>query len=428
MTQLLSARKGGITPEMKKAAAAEGVSPETIRDLIALGHAVLPANARRKKRSYCAIGRGLTVKVNANVGTSMDYPSPENEERKAKAAVEAGADAIMDLSTGGDIPAVRKRLLEAAAIPFGTVPIYQAAVEAVRRPGSIIDMTPEDMLGAIRRHAEDGVDFVTVHAGVTTGAARAIAESGRICGIVSRGGAFLAEWMAKNRAENPLYERFDEVISICLEHDVTLSLGDGLRPGALADSLDEGQVTELMALAGLARRAREAGVQVMIEGPGHVPMDQIKAQVELEKKLCDGAPFYVLGPLVTDIAPGFDHITSAIGGALAAWAGADFLCYVTPSEHLGLPDEEQVRQGVIAARIAGHAADIARGLPSAIERDREFSKLRAARDWKGQIEKAIHPETARRVRAASKPSDDKVCSMCGPFCPFILSGKPGRKK
>ncbi len=426
MTQLLSAREGKITREMAEAARRESQSPEEIAALIAEGHAVIPANRGRTGRVACAIGRGLTVKVNANVGTSHDYPSLENEERKIRAAVSAGADAVMDLSTGGDITSVRRRLLQIAPVPFGTVPVYQAAVEAVTRPGSIVDMSPDGMLGAIRRHAEDGVDFVTVHSGVTLASAETLRQGGRVCGIVSRGGAFLAEWMDHNGAENPLFERFDEVLQICLEHDVTLSLGDGLRPGAIADAFDAAQVHELMILSGLARRARAAGVQVMIEGPGHVPMDQIKAQVELEKRLCDGAPFYVLGPLVTDIAPGYDHITSAIGGAIAAWAGADFLCYVTPSEHLGLPDEEQVKQGVIAARIAAHAADVARGLPSAAARCREFSGLRAARDWKGQIENSIDPEAARKIRLKARPSDEKVCSMCGPYCPFT-NLKPGRK-
>jgi len=423
MTQLRKAREGTVTPEMERAAAREAVDPGQLCSLIAEGVAVLPANRNHPAQNYRAIGRGLSVKVNANIGTSSDYPDPDREERKLLIAIEAGADAVMDLSTGGDIRAIRKRLLAVCDVPLGTVPVYEAAVEAVNRPGSIVEMTPDAMVDVVRRHAEDGVDFVTLHCGVTADVVQTYRRCQRICRIVSRGGAFCAEWIIHNEQENPLYARFDEILDICLAHDVTLSLGDGLRPGALADAFDAAQVHELIVLAELADRAREADVQVMIEGPGHVPLDQIRAQVELQKKLCKGAPFYVLGPLVTDIAPGYDHITSAIGGALAAWAGADFLCYVTPSEHLSLPDEEQVRQGVMASRIAAHAGDLARGMPGALERDAAFSRLRAARDWEGQIETSLDPEAARRIRNQGKPTDEKVCSMCGAYCPFALQDR-----
>jgi phosphomethylpyrimidine synthase len=425
MTQLSKARAGEVTAEMEEAALSEGVAPDRVRKSIEAGTAVLPANRSRTHRKNLVIGKGFRTKVNANIGTSRDYADLEVEIAKLEAAAEAGADAVMDLSTGGDIRAVRKSLLARTSLPFGTVPVYECGVEAVRTSGSIMGMTPDSMIESVRIHAEDGVDFVTVHSGVTRDVVRGLSEAERICSIVSRGGSFLAEWMEVHGEENPYFARFDDLIEIARAYDVTLSLGDGLRPGAIADAMDEPQVRELMVLAKLARRARKADVQVMIEGPGHVPLQQVRAQVELEKELCDGAPFYVLGPLVTDIAPGYDHIVSAIGGALAAWAGADFLCYVTPSEHLSLPDVQQVREGVVAARIAGHAADIAKDLPGAFDRDRAFSKLRRARDWEGMLENAIDPLAARTLRERGRPSDEDVCSMCGPFCPFKLKDEGG---
>ncbi|MHC5037580.1 MAG: phosphomethylpyrimidine synthase ThiC [Planctomycetota bacterium] len=428
MTQLQSAWAGDVTAEMEEAARAERVSPRVVRERIAEGTAVLPANRLRTNRRNLVIGKGFRVKVNANLGTSLDYADLSREIAKLEAAEEAKADAVMDLSTGGDIREIRKTLLAKTSLTFGTVPIYECGIDAVRETGSIMGMTGDGMLEAVRRHAEDGVDFVTVHSGVTREVCAGLDGARRVCHIVSRGGAFLAEWMKVKGEENPYYARFDEVLEIAKAFDVTLSLGDGLRPGAIADAMDGPQVHELMVLAGLARRAREEGVQVMIEGPGHVPLHQIRAQVELEKELCEGAPFYVLGPLVTDISPGYDHIVSAIGGALAAWAGADFLCYVTPSEHLSLPDAQQVREGVIAARIAGHAADIARGIPGARETDLAFSRMRRARDWKGMIENALDPQAARAIREKGKPSDDDVCSMCGPFCPFKLKDAKASKK
>ncbi len=420
MTQLASATAGTITAEMEEAARHEGVAPETVRERIAAGHAVLPANRRRTGRRNILIGKGFSVKVNANLGTSRDYADVERERKKMKAAEEAGADAVMDLSTGGDIRAIRRDLIAGTYLTFGTVPIYECGILAERETGSILGMSADDMFEAVKNHIEDGVDFLTIHAGVTRDVVATLDADTRVCDIVSRGGAFLAEWTSHHGKENPFYARFDDLLDLCREDDVTISLGDGLRPGALADALDAAQVHELMVLSVLARRAREAGVQVMIEGPGHVPLHQVRAQVEMEKELCGGAPFYVLGPLVTDIAPGYDHIVSAIGGALAAWAGADFLCYVTPSEHLSLPDEQHVREGVIASRIAAHASDIARGLPGAFERDRDFSVMRRARDWPGMLKNALDPEAARLIRQKGMPSDEETCSMCGPFCPFKL--------
>jgi len=421
MTQLEAARKGQITDEMRRVAAAEGIEPERLRATIAEGKAVVPANVHRSRKRPCAIGAGLRTKVNANIGTSGDYADLAAELAKLQAAEAAGTDTVMDLSTGGDLKAIRKAVLERASVPVGTVPIYDVGTRAVRDQGSLAAMKADDILGAVREHAEQGVDFVTVHCGVTREVVQTLLNTRRMCGMVSRGGTFLARWMRQTGQENPLYERFDELLDIAREHDVTLSLGDGMRPGAIEDAFDAPQVHELMVLAELAERARAAGVQVMIEGPGHVPLHQVEAQVRLEKELCKGAPFYVLGPVVTDIAPGYDHITSAIGGALAAAAGADFLCYVTPAEHLGLPDVEQVRQGVIAARIAAHAADIAKGVAGARERDREISLLRRRRDWEGQLAHCIDPELARTLREKVKPSDEETCSMCGELCVFKLA-------
>ncbi len=418
MTQMESARKGQVTDAMRAVAAAEGLDAETVRRNVADGFAVIPLNKNRRPRGVIGVGRGLRVKVNANLGTSTDYADVAAELEKLCAAEEAGADAVMDLSTGGDIPAIRRRIMEACRVTVGTVPIYEAAAGAARGRGRLDAMTADDMLASVRRHAEDGVDFVTVHCGVT----RRIVESEplrrRVCGIVSRGGTFLAHWILRHRQENPLYERFDELIDIAREFDVTLSLGDGLRPGAIADAMDGPQVEELMTLADLARRAVAAGVQTMLEGPGHVPLDQVEAQVKLAKELTGGLPFYVLGPIVTDVAPGYDHITSAIGGAVAAMAGADFLCYVTPTEHLGLPRPQDVREGVVAARIAAHAADVARGRPGAREWDLRMSRARAARDWEKQAAEALDPERARELRRERRPGHDDVCSMCGDYCVF----------
>ncbi len=423
MTQLQLARHNIISQEMKQVATDEGLAPEYIRDHIAEGKIVIPANRRRKATKICGIGIGLKTKVNANIGTSADYTNVTIELEKLQAAEEAGADAVMDLSTGGDLRAIRKRIIGAASIAVGSVPIYEAAVKTVQHKHAIVDMTATDMLEAVKLHCEDGVDFITVHCGATRGVLRHLKENKRICGVVSRGGTFLVEWMIHNGQENPLYENYDEILAIAREYDVTLSLGDAMRPGALADAFDRAQVYELNVLAELAQRALDAGVQVMVEGPGHVPLNQVTAQVQLQKELCKGVPFYVLGPIVTDVAPGYDHITSAIGGAIAAAAGADFLCYVTPTEHLSLPGPSDVRSGVMAARIAAHAADIAKGIKSAWEWDKKMSQFRRKRNWEGQFSTCIDPTVARSIREKGRPQNDEVCSMCAEYCVFKLSDK-----
>ncbi len=365
-----------------------------------------------------AVGESLRVKVNANLGTSGDLHDEDLELRKLEAAVKAGTDTLMDLSTGGDLRSIRRRIVEGSPVPVGSVPIYEAIVEAVRKRGGGERMQPEEMLDAIRLHGDDGISFVTVHCGVTLSALEHLERKPRVCGIVSRGGSFLARWMRAHKQENPLFERYDEVLDICKHYGMVISLGDGLRPGAIADSMDNAQVQELITLGDLSRRAREKGVQAIIEGPGHVPLDQIPAQILLQKRLCNDAPFYVLGPLVTDIAPGLDHITSAIGGAVAAASGADFLCYVTPSEHLGLPDMEDVRIGVLSARVAGHAADLVRRRPGAWEWDEKMSRARKGRNWAEQIRLAIDPELAREIRARTCQEDHETCTMCGDLCAY----------
>ncbi|MCF6157561.1 MAG: phosphomethylpyrimidine synthase ThiC [wastewater metagenome] len=423
MTQLQQARQNSITEEMKHVAKVEDVDPEYVRARIAEGKIIIPANHKRKATKVCGIGTGLKTKINANIGTSADYADVANELEKLRMAEEAGADAVMDLSTGGDLRSIRKKIIESTFLTVGSVPIYEAAVKAVQNKRSIVDMTAGDMLEAIRLHCEDGIDFITVHCGATKGVLKHLKEGKRVCGVVSRGGTFLVEWMIHNNRENPLYEEYDEILAIASEYDVTLSLGDALRPGALADAFDRAQVYELNVLAELAQKALDAGVQVMVEGPGHVPLNQVTAQVQLQKELCKGVPFYVLGPIVTDIAPGYDHITSAIGGAIAAAAGADFLCYVTPTEHLSLPRPADVRSGVMAARIAAHAADIAKGVKSAWEWDKKMSQFRRKRDWQGQFNTCIDPLVARDIREKGRPQNDEVCSMCAEYCVFKLSDK-----
>lgn len=423
MTQLQQARQNIITQEMRQVAKDEDIDPEYVRARIAEGKVIIPVNCKRKAAKVCGIGTGLKTKVNANIGTSADYADIANELEKLRMLEEAGADAVMDLSTGGDLRSIRKKIIESTSITVGSVPIYEAAVKAVQQKRSIVDMTARDMIEAVRLHCEDGVDFITVHCGATKGVLKHLKEGKRICGVVSRGGTFLVEWMIHNSRENPLYEEYDEILAIAKEYDVTLSLGDAMRPGALADAFDRAQVYELNVLAELAQRALDAGVQVMVEGPGHVPLNQVTAQVQLQKELCKGVPFYVLGPIVTDIAPGYDHITSAIGGAIAAAAGADFLCYVTPTEHLSLPGPADVRSGVMAARIAAHAADIVKGVKSAWEWDKKMSQFRRKRDWKGQFNTCIDPLVARSIREKGRPQNDEVCSMCAEYCVFKLSDK-----
>ena len=416
MTQLAKARAGITTPEMKIVADKEQVDLLWLRDKIAEGRVVIPANVNHKGLVPCGIGEGLRIKVNANIGTSSDRAVLDDELAKLKVSIEAGADTVMDLSTGGDIDLCRSRILAESPIPVGTVPIYQAVVEAVNEQGGLIDLTVDNLFKVIEGQAAEGVDFITVHCGLTRAALALLKDQGRVTDIVSRGGAFLTTWMLHHDRENPLYENFDRLLSIAKKYDVTLSLGDGLRPGCLADATDRAQVHELMTLGQLTKWAWDKDIQVMIEGPGHVPLNQIKANVILQKQLCHHAPFYVLGPLVTDIAAGYDHVACAIGGAVAGEAGADFLCYVTPSEHLSLPNVEDVREGVIVTRIAAHAADIARGNKIAIDRDRKMSEARKNLDWDTQMELVIDPVRAKRRREESPPTEDDVCTMCGKFC------------
>lgn len=416
MTQIIEARKGNITPEIEAVARQEGVDVDRIIQGISDGTIVICKNNVHTEIAPLGIGRGLRTKTNANIGTSKERMSIDDEIAKLKIAVLAGVDAVMDLSTGGPIREIRKEILEHSTVAIGTVPIYQAAVETVEQGRSIVQMDPELIFRVIEEQGAEGVDFITVHCGVTMSSVERLKKEGRLMDVVSRGGAFLLEWIIYNEKENPLYEQYDRLLEIAKKYDMTLSLGDGMRPGCLADATDRAQIEELITLGELRDVALEAGVQVMIEGPGHVPINQIETNIRIQKELCKGAPFYVLGPLVTDVAPGYDHITSAIGGAIAGAAGADFLCYVTPSEHLRLPDLDDVREGVIAARIAAHAADIAKGVKGAMDWDREMSRRRKALDWKGQIELSIDPEKARRLRESSLPKEEDVCSMCGEFC------------
>ena len=401
---------------MKIVAEKEQVDIVRLGDQIAKGRVVIPANARHADLIPCGIGEGLLIKVNANIGASSDRAVLEEELLKLRVCIEAGADAVMDLSTGGDLDVSRRTILKESTIPVGTVPVYQAVVETVEEKGALTDLTADKLFDVIERQAKDGVDFITVHCGLTRAALEMLKKQGRITDIVSRGGAFLTTWMLHHDRENPLYENYDRLLDISKKYDVTLSLGDGLRPGCLADATDRAQIHELMTLGELTQIAWEEDVQVMIEGPGHVPLDQVETNIILQKSLCRRAPFYVLGPLVTDIAAGYDHVACAIGGAVAGAAGADFLCYVTPAEHLCLPGVDDVREGVVVTKIAAHAADIARGNKIAIERDRQMSLARKKLDWDAQMKLAIDPEKARRYRAQSPPSEDDVCTMCGKYC------------
>ncbi|MEO2069340.1 MAG: phosphomethylpyrimidine synthase ThiC [Desulfurobacteriaceae bacterium] len=414
------AKKGVVTKEMEFVAKYEKRDVDYIVQGLIEGTIVIPANIyHREKENFQprGIGKGLITKVNANIGTSGDIESIELELEKLKVAIKYGADAVMDLSTGDHIDETRKIIIENSPVMVGTVPIYQAAKEAVDKYGFIGKMTVDDLFKVIEKHCQDGVDFITVHCGVTLTSLERLRNEGRIMNIVSRGGALMAEWMVYNEKENPLYEHYDRLLEIAKKYDVTLSLGDGMRPGCIADATDRCQIEELITLGELVDRAREADVQAMVEGPGHVPLDQVEANIILQKRLCHNAPFYVLGPIVTDIAPGYDHIAGAIGGAIAARAGADFLCYLTPAEHLALPDVEDVKEGVIAARIAGHAADIVKGVPGALEWDLEMAKARENLDWERQFELAIDPEKARRYREERRPQkDEETCTMCGKLC------------
>ena len=428
MTQLEAAKKGIVSEEMKQCAKTEGVSPEFIRDGVKNGTIVVIRNNKHNAIAPLAVGKGLKTKINANIGTSKDRVDLDLELEKVKVSIAAGADTIMDLSTGGDIRKIRQTIIKASTLPIGTVPIYQAAADMVEAKKSIMDMTGNDMFRVIEENGEDGVDFITVHCGVTRRSVSCIEEQGRILGIVSRGGSITRNWMSFNDRENPLYEEYDRLLEIARRYDMVLSLGDGLRPGCLADATDRGQVQELILLGELAKRARDFGVQVMIEGPGHVPIKEIVANIQLQKSLCDGAPFYVLGPLPTDIAPGYDHITSAIGGAIAGSAGADFLCYVTPSEHLRLPTLEDVREGVIASKIAAHIADIAKEIPGALNRDTMMARYRKEFDWQGQVKISIDPEKTEKLLETSKSAKEEGCTMCGEFCAIKLGKISSHKR
>ena len=423
MTQLEKARKGLITEEMKIAARVEKVAPDYIRKGIADGTIVICRNVKHTAIKPLAIGLGLRTKVNANIGTSKDHMDLNLEMKKLKIAVDAGADAVMDLSTGGNLAAIRKKVMKKSTVAIGTVPIYQAAVKMIKEGKAISDMTANDIFAVIEENGEDGVDFITVHCGVTRLSVAALKSQKRILGIVSRGGSMTANWMDCNKKENPLYEEYDRLLEIAHRYDMVLSLGDGLRPGAIDDATDQAQLQELIILGQLAARARAVGVQVMIEGPGHVPLTEIVTNIKLQKEICQKAPFYVLGPLPTDIAPGYDHITSAIGGAIAGAAGADFLCYVTPAEHLSLPTLADVRDGVIAARNAAHIADIAKGLPGARAKDRKMSQCRKNFDWQGQVDLSIDPEKALSLLEKSKSAKDEGCTMCGELCAIKLGKK-----
>jgi phosphomethylpyrimidine synthase len=416
------ARKGMVTEEMEYVARREKLAPELVRDEVARGRMIIPANIHHTNLEPMAIGVASKCKINSNIGNSAVTSDIEGELEKLRYSVKYGADTVMDLSTGGDIPAIRKAIIADSPIPIGTVPIYEA-LSRVRR---VEDLTGDIMLEVIEQQAEQGVDYMTIHAGVLV--QYIPLASRRVTGIVSRGGSILAEWMVKNHKQNMLYERFEDICKIFQKHDVSFSLGDGLRPGSLADASDAAQFAELKTLGELTKKAWEYDVQVMIEGPGHIPMDQIELQVQKERELCYEAPFYTLGPLVTDIAPGYDHITSAIGAAMIGWHGASMLCYVTPKEHLGLPNREDVKLGIIAYKIAAHAADIARHRPGARDRDDELSRARYSFDWNRQFDLSLDPETARAMHDETLPEegfkDAHFCSMCGPkFCSMNISAK-----
>jgi phosphomethylpyrimidine synthase len=415
MTQLEMARNNEVSKEMEIVAEKENIDVKELMKRIADGKVVIPASKLHENLSPIGIGEGLKVKINANIGSSPDKADLDIELEKLRVCIEAKADTVMDLSTGGNIDMIRQEIIKNSSIPVGTVPVYQVACTV----NDVVELDEKDFIDGIRKHIEDGVDFITIHTGLVRSSIPFIKR--RLMGTVSRGGALLLKWMIHHDRENPLFENFDKILEMSKKYDVTLSLGDGLRPGCLKDATDKAQISELKVVGDLTLRAWEENVQVMIEGPGHIPLDQIEKNVKLEKEICHGAPFYVLGPLVTDVAPGYDHITSAIGGCLAAYYGADFLCYVTPAEHLGLPCVEDVKEGVIASRIAAHAADVARGLKGAINWDNEMSKARSKLDWKRMLELSINPELARDIRERCVDADEDVCSMCGRFCSVKMS-------
>ncbi|MFA6357240.1 MAG: phosphomethylpyrimidine synthase ThiC [Candidatus Omnitrophota bacterium] len=420
MTQLEFAKKNIVTPIVRKLAAVEGIKPQQLMQLVRTGKVVIPLNMNHKISKPCAVGAGLSTKINANIGTSTDESRISDEIEKLKVAIKHGADALMDLSVGGDLRKVRQEVLKYSTVPVGTVPVYEVAVRASEKNKNFLEFNPDDILAVLEDQAKQGVDFFTIHSGITKKSLKILEKQKRLMGIVSRGGAIIASWMKFHKKENPFYSHFEQILDVAYQYDVTLSLGDGLRPGSILDATDKAQIAELKILGELAQRAFNRGVQVMIEGPGHVPIDQIEKNIALEKKYCHAAPFYVLGPLVTDVAPGYDHITSAIGGAMAASFGADFLCYVTPAEHLRHPTASDVKEGVIASRIAAHAGDLVKRRKIAIEWDKKISNARKARDWKKQIQLSIDPEKSREYRLSSKPKLSDVCTMCGKYCSMKL--------
>ncbi|MFH0855182.1 MAG: phosphomethylpyrimidine synthase ThiC [Candidatus Omnitrophota bacterium] len=420
MTQIEFAKKNIVTPLMRKIAFEEGIEQSSLLRYIKDGRVVILKNNSRKLAKPCAVGFGLRTKVNSNLGTSTDKSSLKEELRKLDISVRYGADSVMDLSVGGDLRKIRREIVKRSAIPLGTVPVYEIAVCAQRKSKNFLKFTPSDMLSVLEAQAKEGVDFFTIHSGVTQKNIATLKKNKRILGIVSRGGAIIANWMAFNKSENPFYEYFDKILDVAYKYDVVLSLGDGMRPGSILDATDAAQVSELKTLGELALRAKDRNVQVMIEGPGHVPLNQIQENIALEKKFCHGAPFYVLGPLVTDVASGYDHINASIGGALAASFGADFLCYVTPAEHLKHPSVDDVKEGIIASRISAHAGDLVKNNKRAISWDRDMSLARKARDWKKQIKLSIDPVKAARFRKLSQPLNKDVCTMCGKYCSIKL--------
>jgi len=415
LTQMEQARKGQLTDQIRKIADVEGISPQKVLNRVATGKIVIPCNVNRDT-SPLGVGKGLRTKINANVGSSPEWEDLEEEVKKANLAVEYGAHTVMDLSTGPKFRQVRRAIMEATQVPIGTVPIYQAGIISSKAKGAVVDMDEDDMFAAIEEQAREGVDFMTVHCGITRDTVEKVQNSERTMGIVSRGGAFLAAWIIHNKQENPLFKNYDYLLEIAREHDVTLSLGDGLRPGCLADASDIPQIAELNVLGELVQRARDFDVQVMVEGPGHVPLNQIKANMQIQKTICKEAPFYVLGPIVTDLAPGYDHITSAIGGAMAASSGADFLCYVTPAEHLSIPNLEEVKEGVIASKIAAQAADVAIGIDGAWKQEMEMAQARKKFNWDKQFQLAFDPEKPRKCRERNLSVTKDMCTMCGEFC------------
>ena len=415
MTQIEAARNNRITDAMHQVARKEGLRPESVREKVAAGVVVIPKNRNRNCQA-CGIGQGLKTKVNANIGTSPSHCDLKEELVKLDTAVAAGADAVMDLSTGGNLDRILETILKHSPVMVGTVPIYKVVSKLFAENKASVEMTADDLMAEIEMQAAAGVDFITVHCGITRQSLSVLKGCDRIMGMVSRGGTFLAEWIVAHKEENPLYAQYDRLLEICREHDVTLSLGDGLRPGAIHDAEDRAQISEMLILGDLARRARNAGVQVMIEGPGHVPLGRIAGDVQLQKRLCDNAPYYVLGPLPTDIAPGYDHLVGAVGGAIAAASGADFLCYLTPAEHLHLPTIQDVHDGVMATRIAAHIGDLEKRLPGAENWDRTMSLARRKFDWETMFRQAIDPELARKRRMLTEDHHRDVCTMCGDLC------------